>query len=363
MKSRCNRLLSTLLTVIFAGLLAVTVCAQRATPMAPQSAGPLTVTDLMMMMRRQVGRDMTQADLATRIDRVGLDFYPTPEIITRLRSQGAYPHLLNSVRRAGEKFNASAIAPATISNSSVTVADPVIEEVRRNVRDYIENMPDFICHQEITRYLDREGTGGWTKMDLLTYEVTYNGKHESYKPLRINGFETKIGLERVGGATSTGDFASRLAELFKAESSAKFKPAGKDRLGSRQTLVYDFSVSQPNSKLTIKFGELPAVVAGYSGSVWIDAETKQVLRIELAVEDLPASYAGIQAENIIDYDLVKLQGIEEKLLLPTRAEVVLSDRKLRQYSRNVNYFKLYRKFETDIKVVDEPAPDKPEKPQ
>lgn len=338
---------------------------QTSRTVQPQPNGPYTLADLNMALRRSVGRDMTQVDLAARIDRVGIAFDPTPEIIIRLRANGAYPHLLNAVRRAGERFNANAVLSSggTVAAMRVTVADPVIEEVRRNVRDYIESLPDFICQQEITRYVDVDGTGGWTRADVLTYEISYNGKRESYKPLRVNGMMTGVALEKAGGATSTGDFASRLALLFDPESRATFKPAGKERLGTHQALIYDFTVPRAASKNTLQFEPLPAVIFGYSGSVWIDADTKQVLRIELAADDLPPSYAGISAENIIDYDLVKLRGLDIEVLLPIRAEVVLGDRGRRQFARNVNVFKFYRKFETDVKIVDSPEPEKePEKP-
>jgi hypothetical protein len=364
-------LISSLLALMIGSAVSAVTVAQY--PRSPQSRptqradvpnAPYTLTELNTALRRQVGRDMTQADLATYVDRVGIAFDPTPDIIIRLRTNGAYPYLLNAVRRAGERFNANAVlgAGGTTASTRVTVADPVIEEVRRNVRDYVESLPDFICQQEITRYVDIDGTGGWTRADVLTYELAYNGKRESYKPLRRNGFQVGVSLEKAGGATSTGDFASRLAYLFDAETRATFKPAGKERLGTHQALIYDFTVPRATSKNTLQFEPLPAVIFGYSGSVWIDADTKQVLRIEMAADDLPASYTGISAENIIDYDMVKLQGLNVDVLLPIRAEVVLGDRGRRQYARNVNVFKFYRKFETDIKVVDDPTPEKPEAP-
>jgi hypothetical protein len=355
--------ISSLLTLALGVAVSIVGSAQysRTVP-PPQPAGPYTLSELNLTLRRSVGREMTQADLAARIDRVGIAFDPTPEIVGRLRANGAYPHLLNAVRRAGERFTATSVTAAggTVAATRVIVADPVIEEVRRNVRDYVESLPDFICQQEITRYVDLDGSGAWERRDLLTYEIAYNGKRESYKPLRVNGMMTGVPLERAGGATSTGDFASRLAMLFDPETRATFKAAGKERLGTHQTLIYDFRVPRATSKNTLQFEPLPAVIFGYSGSVWIDAETKQVLRIELAADDLPPSYAGISAENIIDYDIVKLRGLDVDVLLPIRAEIVLGDRGRKQNARNVNVFKFYRKFETDIKIVDDPEPEKPD---
>jgi len=119
----------------------------------------------------------------------------------------------------------------------VTPRDPLIEEVKRKVRDYIDDLPDFICQEEITRYVD-QGTGAWQKVDTLAYELTYNHKRESYKPINAVGRPVTKPLEQSGGAYSTGDFGTALALLFDPETKASFKPAGTEKLGTRQTVIY-----------------------------------------------------------------------------------------------------------------------------
>jgi len=316
---------------------------------------PLTLQDLNNLLRRAVGRNMTEGDLAARIDRVGIAFDPTPEVIGRLRAAGAHPHLINAVKRAGEKL---AAGTGTVVTTRAAAPDPIIEEVRKRALSYVEDLPDFICQEEITRYLDN-GTGAWERADALAYELAYNRGRESYKPLNAVGRPVTRPLEEVGGTTSTGEFGSELAELFSPETKAVFKPAGESKLGNRKTLIYDFRVPQASSKFTVKVAPAPAIIVGYSGSIWIDAETKQVLRIEVAVDNFPADYPATQAEKVIDYDTVKLRGLDIEFLLPVSAESILADRRQRHYSRNVIRFKFYRKFESDVKIVEDPPPAKP----
>jgi hypothetical protein len=325
---------------------------------APAGTEPLTLSEVHNLLRRSVGRDMTEGDVAARIERAGIAFDPTPEVINRLRAVGAHPHLLNAIKRAGEKLTAGT---GTVVSTRPPAPDPIIEEVRRNVRDYIDELPDFICQQEVVRYFDN-GTGAWQKADTLLYELTYNRKRESYKPINTIGRPVTRPLEQAGGAYSTGDFASVLALLFDPETKASFKPAGKEKLGPRPTLIYDFRVPQATSKFQIKTEGIRPIITGYSGSVWVDAETKQVLRIEQAADDLPRDYPVTQAESATDYDLVKLRGLDVEFLLPTRSEFIIADRRARQYSRNLIYFKFYRKFETDVRIVDDPIPPKTDKP-
>ncbi len=318
---------------------------------------PLTLQELNKMLRQSVGRNMTEADLAVYIERVGIAFDPTPEVVGRLRANGAHQNLINTIKRAAEKLSASA---GKVVATGPQAPDPFIEEVRKAVRDYLDELPDFICHQVVERYYDLEGRGAWDRADTLTYELTYNRKRESYKPINVVGRPVTRPLDQAGGAYSTGDFASGLAALFDAENGTVFKPAGKERLGNRQTLIYDFRVPKESSKLQVKAESAPTIIAGYSGTVWIDEESKRVLRIDQAVDDLPKSYPVTNSESSVDYDILKLRGLEIDFLLPIRAEFIIADRRQKQYFRNLIYFKFYRKFETDIKITDDPTP--PQKP-
>lgn len=322
------------------------------TPAATQlSNQPLTLQDLNILLRRSVGRNMTEPDLAVHVGRVGLAFEATPEAISRLRANGAHPHLLNAIKRASEKLSASY---GKLTVTGTPPPDAFLDETRKNVRDYLDELPDFICQQEIQRYYDVDGSGAWDKADSLTYELTYNRKRESYRPINAVGRPVTKDLEKAGGAYSTGNFAGFLSALFAPETKAIFKPAGKDKLGTRLTLIYDFRVPKETSQLVVQGGDAAQIIAGYSGSIWIDEEKKLILRIEQAVDDMPAGYPLTNSDSIVDYDMVKLRGIDVECLLPLRAEFVIGDRRRRQQSRNLMYFKFYRKFETDIKFVDDP---------
>ncbi|MFN7945998.1 MAG: hypothetical protein U0Z53_11650 [Blastocatellia bacterium] len=334
------------------------VQAQSSAASSASASEPLTLSQLNILLRRQVGRDMTEGDIAARIDKFGIAFDPKPDVISRLRANGAHQHLINAIKRANERLIDAAGERAVSIRTAAP--DPIIEEVRKNVMAYSDDLPDFICNQEITRYVDLEATGAWQKYDNLTYEVSYHKKSESYKPVNVIGRPVTLPLDQVGGATSSGDFGLRLSQLFNPDTKASFRAAGTDRLGARQTLIYDFTVAQPLSTWQIKSENLPPIIAGYSGTVWIDAETKRVLRIEMAADNLPRDYPVTQAEGSTDYDMVKLRGLEGEFLLPVRSETVMGDRRQRHFFRNISYYKFYRKFETDIKITDQD--EKPEKP-
>jgi len=347
----------------FAVIVALFICSALPFSTKGQSGSqagnePLTLQALNTMLRREVGRNMTEADLAARIERFGIAFDPTPDAVSLIRKNGGRQNLINAVKRAADKLSASA---GKVVMTGPQHSDPFIEETRKVVRDYLDELPDFICQQDIQRYFDYDGSGAWEKADTLVYELTYNRKRESYKPINSMGRPITRPLEDVKGAYSTGDFASGLASLFDLETKAVFKPAGKERLGSRMALIYDFTVPKESSKLVLKAEGVDPLIVGYSGTVWIDAETKKVLRIDQAMDDLPRSNPVTHSESSVDYDIIKLRGLDVDFLLPTRAEFVIADRRQKHYFRNLIHFKFYRKFETDIKIGEDvtPAPQKP----
>lgn len=340
--------------VSMTALMVLPVAAQGASSLV--SDGPLTQQQVFTLLRRSVGREMTEGDLAALIERVGIAFDPKPEIISRLRFQGAHAHLINAIKRAAEKLT---VGTGEVISIRKAENDPLIEEVRKNVLEYSEELPDFICNQEITRHFNTDGTGAWEKYDELTYEVSYTNRQDTYKPLNGIGRPRTLPLDQAGGGSSTGDFGSRLVSLFKPETRAVFKPAGGERLGARQTLIYDFRVAVSSSNLRIRADNAPEIIVGYSGSIWIDAETKRILRIESAADNLPRDYPVTQAENATDYDVVKLRGLDVEFLLPVRTEFVIGDRRKKHLFRNISYYKFYRKFETGVKLSDGDDPDKP----
>jgi hypothetical protein len=319
---------------------------------------PLTLPALNTLLRREVGRSMTEADLAVRVERFGIAFDPTPEAVGRLRANGAHQNLINAIKRAADKLSASA---GKVVMTGPQTADPFIEETRKVVRDYLDELPDFICQQEIQRYVDMDGTGAWERADRLVYELTYNRKRESYKPINSVGRPVTRQIDEAGGATSTGDFASSLGMLFDVETKTVFKPAGKELLGKRQTILYDFRVPKESSKQVVKAEGADQLIVGYSGTIWVDAETKKVLRIDQAVDDLPKSYPVSYAERSVDYDIIQLRGLDVDFLLPTHAEFTIGERSQKRHARNVMHFKFYRKFDTDVKLIDD-ATTPPQKP-
>ena len=113
--------------------------------------------------------------------------------------------------------------------------------------------------------------------------------------------------------------------------------------------MYAFKVRRANSSSSISDkASGRTVVAGYTGSVWIDTESKRALRIESSNEEIPAGFPVTLSENAIEYDWVTIG--DERYLLPVHAEVLLGWDAQKVYTKNVIEFRDYRRFEAKIRI-------------
>jgi hypothetical protein len=354
MKRKIAFALISLLTISLIGLAA----------QSQESTQPLSKQEIVALLKQVGGRSLTQTDVVTEVERRGVGFAVDEKVLSELRQQGARSFLLDVIKRAGEKRGQPLLTAVEANPSAVAVDEeatekaraeilaklPLIEQARQHALDYAKELPNFIVTQKVRRFLQTPKSKDWQAEDTLEVELTYSAeKGEQFKLLRINGKSTQQSYDALSGSTSTGEFGTSLASLFNPHSKAEFTEAKKDILNGRATLIYDFVVKKANSNSIIadkKSGQ--KTVAGYRGSVWIDSETKQVLRLEAASEGMPANFPISLAENAVEYDWITIDG--ERYLLPIRAELILGSDRDRVYTRNVIEFRNYQKFLAKIKI-------------
>lgn len=345
---------------------------------AQSPAPPLTRAEILDQLRliQSSPRQSGQGDLAELVVERGLAFPVDEALLDEFRRAGARSFLLDALRRAGagrtipdsppdrptlrsaddppppEPSREKSLDELTPEERAAALARlPFIEQARYLALEYTDDLPNFRVTQLVTCYLRGPASRDWEKSDELELELSYSDKGgEKYRLVKLNGAATRMSYDQIAGSTSTGEFGALLGSLFLPSARTEFRETGREAINGRQSVLYDFLVKKAfsNSELTDRTSGR-SVIAGYRGTVWIDLETKRVLRIELAHENMPPGFPITLAENSVDYDWVTIAG--ERYLLPVRAEVLLGRDKERQYSRNVIEFRHYQKFDTDLRLV------------
>jgi hypothetical protein len=227
--------------------------------------------------------------------------------------------------------------------------DQIISDAREAAANFTSDLPNFLVQQVTTRYSSNTRSVNWQAIDTVTADVAcVNGK-EDYRNIAINGRPTNGPVERTG-TWSTGEFAITLQDILSPMTAATFMKQREEVLGSRNAYVFDLAVEESNSHWVLVGPTGRQYRPAYKGTIWIDKETRRVLRIEqIANSSQSISVPYDKAESVVEYGFVNIEG--KSYLLPTQSENLACLRGSSSCVRNVIDFRNYRKFaaSSDIK--------------
>ena len=232
--------------------------------------------------------------------------------------------------------------------------DAILEKAREAAAAYAASLPNFFARQVTTRYQKQTGEKTWQALDVVTADLAYEDGRESYKNIKIGSKTVNKSMEEIGGATSTGEFATLLEDVFHPATDAQFRKSGSSAIHNRTATLYHFEIPRERSHFRVSApSELyyPAM----KGSLWIDQETGRVLRLEVQARGLPKLFPFDAVETALDYGFVRLSDLGS-YLLPTESDALMCTRGTPYCSRNNIEFRNYRKFgsQSDVRFEDEP---------
>ncbi len=330
---------------------------------------PLTQTEYVKMLYDLQKNPGKKDALVEAIRRRGIGFELTDGLrgLTRTKSKND-----SELQRTLEESNRRRQNPNTAKLPSEKESTEVLAKTRENTLAALDEMPDFVVKQQIQRSAAYAGTNNFRNLDRLVVAVSYRSSgQEDYKVLSVNGVlqanpTSKQSYEEVGGTSSTGEFVTVLAKIFKPESETKFELVDTDTVRNRRAIVFDYSITRDKAQQRVTSAGYTeeTAIAGMKGRIWIDRENFRVLRVETFATELPETFPIRTAKRVIDYDWVTINS--EKYLLPLLSDVRLTFRQRSDIfeTRNLIRFKEYQKFGTEVKILDddENAPEE-EKPK
>ncbi|MBX3298072.1 MAG: hypothetical protein KF736_01255 [Acidobacteria bacterium] len=324
---------------------------------------PLTQAEYVKMLYSVQRDPSVRKNLIEALRKRGIDFAVTDGLRGLTRSKaGADEELARALEEAGRRR----ADPKASALPSTAEARTLLETTRRNTLAAVEDMPDFVVKQLIARSAAVAGTGNFRSIDRLVVAVSYRSTgEEEYRLLSKDGVlqadpKAKGSYEEAGGTSSTGEFVTVLATIFKTESDTKFDLIDTDTIRGRRSLVFEFATPRDKARQTVTaLGSLTqSAVTGMRGRIWIDRELGRVLRIDSEATEIPAGFPITSARRMIDYDWVTIA--DEKYLLPSESDVRLTGNESpRAYeTRNVIRFREYQKYGTEVIIrEDDETPD------
>jgi hypothetical protein len=250
------------------------------------------------------------------------------------------------VQDGRENFLPNAAQPPTPAEQA-----QIIENARAIAREYTESLPNFIATQTTRRQQRGKGAKTWKPQDTLVLDVAFIEGEEQYTLLTINGKPTKKTKDETGGMNVSGEFGSALRKLFNPKAEAKFKWEGQSGLAGRPVHVFAYHIARDHSEYGMRMDsdgkEYKGTVA-YSGVVYVDRETYQVVALTSTAEGIPPEWPAKAVSDRIDYGFIQIDG--RQVLLPLHAETNIVWTNETTF-RNVTDFSNYHEFTTGVTIT------------
>ena len=315
------------------------------------AAATNTLDDLAAIVREGASGKQGDPQMARLLHRINLKFRLDNRTAEELESLAPGPKSiaeLERLREASRNLPAPAELPQFPSPPEPTVEElrQVQMEARRKALNYTASLPDFICTETVRRFEAAPGRTSWDSLDSLTVQLTYFDHEENYKLIARNGRKTNLTYDQVGGALSEGEFGSLLLSIFVPTSRTTFRWLHWTTLRKRQAYVLAFRIDARNSTFTLRVGRYggleTSTVPGQHGVVYIDRETRDVLRVDCESDSIPPDFPLAGATRTLDYGTAEVGG--KSYLLPLHAEVRMMPRGVDPVTRNDVEFSAFRKF-------------------
>ncbi len=323
----------------------------------------MTVAQLVEMVRSFIHQKNDDRKAADFIRTIKLTNKLDDATVEQLQQEGAGPKTVAALRALTDATaNLPPAPPPQAKPAPVVIPAPspaeqsrILDEVKEHALNYTKTLPDFICTQVTRRYVDSTGSGRWAQQDTIQEHLSYVDGHEEYKVVMVNDKPAvNIGHTKLGGATSSGEFGTMLAEIFAPATRTEFHWERWAKLRGRIMYVFNFKVEQANSKYSIYHeGSNREIVSGYHGLIYADRDTGMVMRIMMQCDTIPPDFPIQQVKEDLNYDFVDISG--RQFVLPVKVELQSAELRLR--NRNDIEFRLYRKFSTESSITfDTPDP-------
>ena len=110
--------------------------------------------------------------------------------------------------------------------------------------------------------------------------------------------------------------------------------------------MFAYDVQQEFSHYHVEADDKLSIVPAYRGLVYIDEDTKMVVKIVMTPYDMPSTFPIHEISSSLDYDFETIG--DQQYMLPLKS--VLTSKRDRQMTKNDIEFRLYRKFGTESSI-------------
>src|SRR5437899_5500384 len=156
-------------------------CAFLAMTAAASAQMQMTVAQLVGFIKSSIQMKHDDVKVAQYVKKIKLTNKLDDRTVEQLQGMGAGPKTVAALRELSEASSSLPSAPPPAPKPPPVVIPPpdsieqarILAEVRDNVLNYTNRLPDYICTQVTRRYYDPSGTENWRLMDTIQENLTF----------------------------------------------------------------------------------------------------------------------------------------------------------------------------------------------
>ncbi len=198
----------------------------------------------------------------------------------------------------------------------------LLPQIKAKMAENLSRLPDYTCAQTTERFRRHAANRPFEPVDKVRLEVALVEGKELYGWPGSNRIE-ESNLDHLigeGGALTNGSFALLARGVFLSTSTVYNFKGVFTREGTR-AYRFDYEVPSKASLYHLRVGEVDDVV-GYHGSFWANADTLDLMRLEIYAEHIPEELGLSAVSDLMEYAPVKIG--DSSFLLPRTSELSMA---------------------------------------
>lgn len=228
-----------------------------------------------------------------------------------------------------------------------------LARLRLAASNLFEKLPNFTCTLATERSRRLSARRKFEIIDNLRLEVGYIDGRELYAWPGSKRFDDRDLADMVSkdGAIGTGDFAIHAKSIL-LSGRTELKFAGEETIDGRRVDRWNFHYPMATSQYMVRVTPLEGMV-GYSGSLLADSGNRDLLRVEMVINEIPSHLPLKVGYKNITYQRVRIG--ESSFLLPKDSDLTLVHTDGSE-ARNRTSFATCRQFAGESTVTFEDPP-------
>ena len=231
----------------------------------------------------------------------------------------------------------------------------LLSRIKRHMEQMLNRQPNYTCLETIERSRRSGKSKRFQLVDALHLEVAVvEGKELFSWPGERQFKDRELRELAPTGAIGNGSFALHARSVF-LSGTPLITYRGEETIDGRALFRYDYRVPQFRSGYRIRIGHLEGIT-GYRGSFWNDAETLDLVRLDVEAVEIPPHLPLRATTDSMRYERLPIG--ESTFLLPKSSVMIMEDFDGTQ-SRNSIGFSRCRQYsiESTVSFGEAPAAD------